>query len=148
VLAGPPPTCNTNLTFGGIPGEAVGTHGPFSFPGWTYDSETPSDPPAFSQAILNQASSTQVINITYSDVNICFIAASGTNAVTTATFTGTTYSGPAPNPVTASLPSWASFSFVSFDESWQDVESIIITTTGSPTTYTTELWAISFASPL
>ena len=81
------------LTFGGSAGGNVGDQGPFNFPGWTYDSgaSTPADYP---QAILNQATSTQVVNVTDpSGIVLCQIAASGTNAATTATFNGITLGG-------------------------------------------------------
>ena len=59
----------------------------------TYDSGA-SSPPVYPQAIFNQATSTQVINVTDpSGIVLCQIAASGTNAATTATFNGTTLGG-------------------------------------------------------
>ncbi|CAL5228499.1 g11647 [Coccomyxa viridis] len=116
-----PGTCTnpTNLTFSGTGGQLVGLQGPFNFSGWTYDAGL-SSPPTYPQAILNQASSTQVIGVTASDgVLICHIAASGTNAVTNATFYGHTM---------------------------VDTISISIVTTGQPFTYTTELWEISYVT--
>ena len=96
------------LTFSGSPESAVGIQGPFNFNGWTYDSFNPSDPAGYPQAILNQASSTQVINVTDpSGILLCQIAASGTNAATTATFYGITLGGSTLSTVNA-LPEYTS----------------------------------------
>jgi hypothetical protein len=72
----------------------VGAQYPFNFAGWTYDSVSPSVPAGYPQAILNQASSTQVINVTDTfGIKLCQIAASGTNSATVATFNGITLGG-------------------------------------------------------
>jgi hypothetical protein len=82
----------------------------------------------------------QVINVTTTAVRICTIAASGSNAATNATFTGTTFGcGAAPNQFTASLPVWTAYKNVSLDATWTDVSSIIMTTSGDPNRYTAEL---------
>lgn len=85
----------------------MGDQGPFNFPGWTYDSGS-SVPAGYPQAILNQASSTQVINVTDpSSIVLCQIAASGTNAATTAVFNGITLGGSTLSTVNT-LPDYAS----------------------------------------
>ncbi|CAL8466412.1 g5948 [Coccomyxa elongata] len=133
-----------SLTFSGTTGNPVGTQGPFLFPGWTYDSASNSNPPAYLQSILNQASSTQVINVTNADgILLCNIAASGTNTATTATFQGITLGGQAVTK-TQALPAWTSYANVTFNSTWQPLSAIEIITSGAPATFTTELWEISY----
>ncbi len=133
-----------SLTFSGTTGGPVGTQGPFSFPGWTYDGATNSIPAGYLQSILNQASSTQVINVTIAEgILLCNIAASGTNAGTTATFQGITLGGQAVTK-TQALPAWPSYANATFDSTWQPLSAIEIVTSGAPATFTTELWEISY----
>ncbi|BDA51213.1 hypothetical protein COCOBI_18-0900 [Coccomyxa sp. Obi] len=132
-----------SLTFSGSVGNPVGTQGPFSFTGWNYDGGS-SSPPTYTQAILNQASSTQVINVTDANgILLCNIAASGTNAPSSATFQGITLEG---QTVTLSqgLPRYNVYANVTFDSTWQPLSAIEIITTGSPSTYSLELWEIAY----
>ncbi len=131
------------LTFFGTNGSAVGTQGPFSFPGWTYAAGA-SNPPWYMMSITNQASSTQVISVTDpSDIRLCNITAAGANAATTATFQGLTLGGQTVSK-TKAFPAYRSFANVTFDATYQPLAAIDIITTGSPSTYTTVVWEISY----
>ena len=118
----------------------MGAQGPFLFPGWSYDGVASSSPPTYRQAILNQAPSTQTVSV--AGVLLCNIAASGTNAATTAIFTGYTLSDQ-PITTSGSFPSWTSYANITFSAAWQPLKNISIVTSGNPSTYTTELWDIS-----
>lgn len=123
----------------------MGSQGPFSFAGWTYDSSTPSNPAGYPQAIANQASSTQVINITApASILLCGIAASGTNAATIATIQGTTLSATTVSKSGVALPAYTANANATFDAMWQPLRSISIIATGAPSTFTTEIWELSY----
>ncbi|BDA51215.1 hypothetical protein COCOBI_18-0920 [Coccomyxa sp. Obi] len=131
------------LTFFGTNGSPVGMQGPFNFLGWTYVSG-PSNPPWYMMSIKNQASSTQVINVTdASGIRLCNITASGMLAATNATFQGITLGGDTVSK-TKAFPAYSGFANVTFDATWQPLEAVEIITTGSPSTFTTMLWEISY----
>ena len=122
----------------------MGNKGPFSFAGWTYDSGS-SNPAGYSQSILNQASSTQVIGVTApAGILLCGIAASGTNSATTVTIQGTTLSATTVSNVGVAFPAWTAYANATFDATWQPLQSISIISTGNPSTFTTEIWEISY----
>ena len=123
----------------------MGSQGPFSFAGWTYDSPTPSNPAGYPQAILNQASSTQVINITApAGILLCGIAASGTNAATIATIQGTTLSPTTVSKSGVALPAYTAYANATFDATWQPLQSISIITNGDQIGPSVVIWEISY----
>ena len=138
------PTCSDSqsvVTFNGTSGAFVGALESFIFPNWTYNSKLMSSTGNYPQAILNQGSSLQTVKVF--SVTLCMIAACGTNAASIAVFTGSA-SGGAPTPTTGSFPAFQGAANVTFDSTWTGVTQINITTTGSPGTYTLELWALYF----
>ena len=123
----------------------MGNKGPFSFAGWTYDGAFSSNPAGYSQAILNQASSTQSIAVTDpAGILLCGIAASGTNAATIATIQGMTLSSTTVSKSGVAFPAFTAYANTTFDATWQPLRSISIITTGNPSTFTTEIWEISY----
>ena len=123
----------------------MGNKGPFSFAGWTYDGSSSSVPAGYLQSILNQASSTQLIGVTApAGILLCGIAASGTNAATTATIQGTTLSATTVSKSGVAFPAWTVYANATFDATWQPLQSISIITTGNPASFTTEIWEISY----
>ena len=138
-----------SLTFLGTAPDPVENQGPFSFPRWNYDFENDSIPPDYQQSIIDQASSTQVVNVTDASgillcgILLCGIAASGASSATNATFQGITLGGQAVTK-TQEFPKWPPYANITFDSTWQPLSTIEIITSGDPNTFTTELWEISY----